>query len=436
MVKNMKHFLSRFKHTAIAAALLLSFALTGCSGFAARNSSASSDQGSELASPQSSSMSRESSETSAEASASVQEAADRSAEASAPAESADPRVKGLLASMTLNEKIYQLFIVTQEQLTGVGTVTKSGKASREALERQPVGGIIYFEPNIVSPEQCTEMIRNIQSYSRTGLFIAVDEEGGRVARLGNNPDMGTTAFPGGQAALGQTENPEKVYEAGRTIGSDLVRFGFNLNLAPVAEITDDVEHSVIGERSFGGDPEMTAKMVASMVTGLHEGGVLCTLKHFPGHGETTTDPHDGYTQMDKDLEELREKDFVPFRSGAKAGADFLMMGHFSSPQLTGDDLPATLSPGMIALAREELGFQGLIMTDSLSMGAITDRYSSGEAAVAALQAGADILLMPADLDAAVQAIQDAVEKGSITEDRIEESVEKILAKKLEWGIIV
>lgn len=350
-------------------------------------------------------------------------------------DSVGSKAKELLSSMTLEEKIYQLFIVTQEQLTGMGTVTQSGETTQKAIERQPVGGIIYFEPNIVSPEQCTEMIRNLQSYTKTTLFIAVDEEGGRVARLGNNPDMGTTAFPGGQAALGKTGDPEKAHEAGRTIGQDLTRFGFNLNLAPVAEITDDVEHSVIGERSFGGDPALVANMVDAMVTGLHEGGVLCTLKHFPGHGDTTTDPHDGYTEMSKELEELREKDFVPFRAGVQAGADFLMMGHFSSPQLTGNDLPATLSPEMIALAREELHFDGLVMTDSLSMGAITERYSSGEAAVAALRAGADIILMPADLDSAVQAIEEAVERGEVTEERIEKSVEQILTKKLEWGIV-
>lgn len=247
--------------------------------------------------------------------------------------------------------------------------------------------------------------------------------------------MGTTAFPGGQAAIGKTADPEQAYIAGSTIGNDISRFGFNLDLAPVAEITDDVEHSVIGERSFGGDPVLTAQMVSSMVKGLHKGGVLCTLKHFPGHGDTTSDPHNGYTEMSKPLEDLMENDFVPFRAGAEAGADFLMMGHFSSPQLTGDDVPATLSKQMIALAKEQLDFAGLIMTDSLSMGAITDRYSSGEAAVMALQAGADIILMPENLDEAVDGISSAIENGEISVERIDESVKKILFKKIDAGII-
>lgn len=349
---------------------------------------------------------------------------------------AEVKAEEILGSMTLNEKIYQLFIVTQEQLTGVGQVTKSGDVSKKSIQQMQVGGIIYFEPNIVTPEQCTEMIQNIQSFSKLGLFIAVDEEGGRVARLGNNPDMGTTAFPGGQAAIGKTGDPEQAYIAGCTIGTDISRFGFNLNLSPVAEITDDVEHSVIGERSFGGDPVLTAQMVSSMVKGLHEGGVLCTLKHFPGHGDTTSDPHNGYTEMSKSLEDLMENDFVPFRAGAEAGADFLMMGHFSSPQLTGDDVPATLSKQMITLAKEQLDFAGLIMTDSLSMGAITDRYSSGEAAVMALQAGADIILMPQNLDEAVDGVSSAIENGEISVERIDESVKKILLKKLEAGIIL
>lgn len=361
-----------------------------------------------------------------------------SAEGKKPEEeknSASSVAQKLLGELSLREKIFQMFIVTHEQITGVSNVTRSGEQTKDAIERLPVGGIIYFEPNIVSPEQCSNMIENLQSYSKLGLFIAVDEEGGRVARLGNNPDMNTTAFPGGQAAIGRTGEPEKARQVGKTIGHDISQYGFNLNLAPVAEITDDTEHSVIGARSFGGDPELVSQMVSEMVTGMHEGGVLCTLKHFPGHGDTTSDPHDGYTETSKSLEELEQQDFLPFRAGVQAGAEFLMMGHFSAPQLTGDDVPATLSETMISLAREELGFQGLIMTDSLSMGAITDRYSSGEAAVTAVQAGADVILMPVDLESAVNALEEAVSEGALSEKRIDESVEKILTVKVEHGII-
>lgn len=366
------------------------------------------------------------------------ESASTSAQGSLPERELIPasaRAKEILGELSLREKIYQMFIVTHEQIAGVSRVTQSGEQTKEAIERQPVGGIIYFEPNIVSPEQCSSMIENLQSYSKLGLFIAVDEEGGRVARLGNNPDMNTTAFPGGQAAIGRTGDPANARQAGKTIGQDISQYGFNLNLAPVAEITDDTEHSVIGERSFGGDPELVSQMVSEMVTGMHEGGVLCTLKHFPGHGDTTSDPHDGYTETSRSLEELEQRDFLPFRAGVQAGAEFLMMGHFSAPQLTGDDVPATLSKTMISLAREKLDFQGLIMTDSLSMGAITDRYSSGEAAVTAVQAGADVILMPANLDSAVSALEEAVSEGRLTEERIDESVEKILSVKVEHGII-
>ena len=345
------------------------------------------------------------------------------------------RTQELLSKMTQDEKLYQLFIVTQEQLTGVSQVTRSGETTRDAIERMPVGGVIYFERNIISPEQCSKMIENLQSYSKLGLFIAVDEEGGRVARLGNNPDMNTTAFPGGQAAIGKTEDPLNARRSGKTIGQDISRYGFNLNLAPVAEITDDTEHSVIGARSFGGDPDLVSEMVSEMVRGLHEGGVLCTLKHFPGHGDTTSDPHDGYTETSRTLEELRKRDFLPFQAGVQAGADFLMMGHFSAPQLAGDDVPATLSKDMIDLAKKELNFKCLIMTDSLSMGAITDRYSSGEAAVKALEAGADVILMPADLDGAMDGLKSALDEGNVSQDRIDESVEKILMVKLESGII-
>ncbi len=344
------------------------------------------------------------------------------------------RAREILASMTLEEQVYQMFIVTPETLTGASTVTQAGATTKAALQAHPVGGLVYFAANILTPEQCTTMISNTQSYSEIGLFIAVDEEGGRVARIGSNSAMGTTSFSS-MSTIGSTGDVSKAYEVGSTIGTEIAQFGFNLDFAPVADVNSNPNNTVIGDRAFGSDPELVAEMVASAVQGFRDSGMLCTLKHFPGHGDTDTDSHYGYTEVLKTLQELRSVEFLPFQAGIDAGADFVMMGHISVPEVTGDDTPASLSATMIGILRDELNFQGLIITDSMVMSAITDRYTSAQAAVLAVQAGVDVILEPSSLTGAVQGILSAVEEGTISEERIQESVVKILEVKLRSGII-
>lgn len=341
----------------------------------------------------------------------------------------------ILEDMTLEEKIYQLFIVTQEQITGVGTVIQSGDASRTAIETHPVGGIIYFAANVISREQTAEMIRNIQSYSKLGLFIAVDEEGGSVARIGSNSAMGTTAFPA-MGTIGASGQQEQAYHVGRTIGSEILELGFNLDFAPVADVFSNPSNTVIGNRAFSSDPQTAADMVAACAEGFSDSGMLCTLKHFPGHGDTGADSHYGAVEITKTLEELKECEFLPFQAGIDAGAPFVMVGHITAPNVTEVDLPATLSHEIVTgLLKDMLGFEGLVITDSMAMQAITDNYTSGEAAVMALQAGVDIILMPQNLTDAVSSISGAVASGELTEARIDESVLKILETKIEAGII-
>lgn len=337
----------------------------------------------------------------------------------------------LLNTMTLQEKVYQLFIVTQEQLTGIKTVVQSGETSKAAVQKQPVGGIVYFAKNIVSPTQCTDMISGIQSASKIPLFIAVDEEGGTVARLGNSPNMGVTKFPN----MGTLTSEDDAYYIGKTIGFDIRKFGFNLNFAPVADVNSNPQNPVIADRSFSSDAVTAGNMVAAAVKGFKESGVLCTLKHFPGHGDTLTDSHQEYTEVDKTLDELRQTEFVPFQSGVTAGADCVMVGHLSLPKITGNRLPATLSKPLIDLLKNEIGFEGLIITDSLSMNVITDSYSAAEAAVMALQAGVDVLLMPEDLTVAANGVVNAVEQGVLLQSQIDASVLKILQTKFASGIL-
>ncbi|MCD8197693.1 MAG: hypothetical protein LUE24_11125 [Lachnospiraceae bacterium] len=343
-------------------------------------------------------------------------------------------VAELLAAMTLEEQICQMFIVTPEQLTGVSVATRAGSTTQEALQTYPVGGIVYFADNLVTWEQCSEMIANSQSYSKIGLFIAVDEEGGTVARIGNNSAMGTTSFPN-MKTIGDSGDTEEARSVGYIIGSEIGELGFNLDFAPVADIDSNPDNPVIGDRSFGTDASVVSEMVAAAVQGFRESGTLCTLKHFPGHGDTATDSHEGYTELNKTLEELYQVEFVPFQSGIAAGADFVMVGHISVPQVTGDDVPASLSGTMIDILKNDLGFGGLVITDSMQMEAVTDRWSSGEAAVMAVQAGVDVILMPENLEEAVSGLLDAVRSGEITEERIAGSVQKILETKIRAGIV-
>lgn len=356
-----------------------------------------------------------------------------------PAATQDPviqQAENILASMTQEEKVYQLFMVTPEQLTGVSLVTQSGETSKAAIAAKPVGGVIYFAENLRARAQCTTMIQNLQSYSKLGLFIGVDEEGGTVARLGNNPAMGTTRFPA-MGDIGRTGDATQAYQAGMTIGTDLKALGFNLDFAPVADVNSNPDNPVIGTRSFSNDPTVASAMVAACVSGFQDSGILCTLKHFPGHGDTATDSHVADAVTNKTADELRACELLPFSAGIQTGAPVVMVGHIHTPAATQEDVPATLSAEIIGgLLRGELGFQGLVITDSMSMAAITDHYTPEDAAVKAIQAGADLLLMPQNLDSAAAGITQALQNGALSEERLNESILRILQAKIRYGIIV
>lgn len=340
--------------------------------------------------------------------------------------------QSILNGMMLDEKICQMMFVTPEAITGVSAATRAGEATKNAIEQYPVGGIIYFAQNIQSREQVTEMIRATQEYSEIPLFTGVDEEGGRVARIGSKTAMGTTKL----GAMKNVKSKEEAYNVGKTLGADLKGLLFNVDFAPVADVIVYEKNSEIGDRSFGTDPVWVADMVSEVVRGMEGEGVSSVLKHFPGHGSTKTNSHTGYSESTRTLEELRACEFVPFKSGIDAGCDFVMVSHMTLVNATEEKLPASLSYEVITgYLKGELGFEGIVITDSLSMGAITKEYAATVAPVLAIKAGADMLLMPSDVNAAKNAVADAVANGEITEERINESVEKILRIKIEKGIM-
>lgn len=355
---------------------------------------------------------------------------------------------GLLGEMTLREKVGQLFLVRPDALdpalsqqtiddADVSGVTEVSETMAAFLEEYPVGGVVLFGKNITDEVQLRGLIAGLQRSSPVPLLIGIDEEGGVVARLANSPGFGLPQYESAAAVGAQGTDAVRAMSA--EIGTYLAGYGINLDFAPVADVNTNPDNPVIGTRAFSSDPQEAADCVNAAVEGFSRAGVLCCLKHFPGHGDTAGDSHDGTVYTEKTMEELRACEFLPFEAGIRAGAPLVMVGHIAAPNaVEGEesDLPATFSRVLITdVLRDELGFAGVVLTDSLAMGAITETYTPGEAAVLALQAGADLLLMPAGLAQAYDGVLAAVEDGRLTEECIDESVARILALKQQAGLL-
>ena len=338
----------------------------------------------------------------------------------------------LMETMSLEEKIWQMIFVTPDELTGVYGPTAGGETTRQCLENYPVGGLVYFSQNIVNQAQITNMISSTQGHSKIPLFICVDEEGGLVSRLSK---IGVTETKDPMATYGAAGDPQAVYDLGSEFARQLSSVGFNLDYAPVADVLTNPNNTEIGNRAFSSDPQVVATMVTEMVKGLQDGNVISCLKHFPGHGSTSADSHMGVSISQRTVEELRAEEFQSFRAGIAAGAELVMISHMSLPKVTGNEEPCEFSEVVVTeLLRKELGFQGLIVTDSQEMGAV-GIYGSDEAAVRAVLAGCDVITMPEDKVKAFNGILQAVQEGTLTEERINESVLRILSLKYEYGII-
>ena len=349
--------------------------------------------------------------------------------------SAKERAETILSAMSLSDMVYQMLFITPEALTGIGLAVAAGETTKNALAQYPVGGLIYFAGNFQDRAQTKQMLENTQVYAKIPLFLAVDEEGGRVSRLGDNPAMGTTKQPPMQK-IGETGDATKAYAVGKVLAADLKALGLNVNFAPDADVLLHEENTEIGDRAFGTDAEVVSAMVANVVKGLEDNGVSSTLKHFPGHGSTYVNSHNGTSESKRTLEELRKNELLPFQAGIAAGADFIMVSHMTLVNAGIEKVPCSVSEAVITdLLKDELGYKGIVITDSFQMGAITQLYTAGQAAVKTVQAGVDMLLMPEDFKAAHAAILQAVERGEIAQARIEESVKKILALKIEKGLL-
>jgi len=360
------------------------------------------------------------------------EEADTPLPAATPAPTEDAagaeEVQKLVSKMSLSEKIYQMFLVSPEAVTKVSKVTAAGPATQKALQKYPVGGFLYSKSNLVSQEQTRTMLENVQEYANLPLLLACDEEGGRVSRLSA---IGVTKLEAMYTY--RQQGRAKAVENAEILANDLKSCGFNTDFAPVADVWSNSVNTVIGNRAYSDDFQEAADLVAGAVEGFHTGRIACTLKHFPGHGDTAEDSHEGPAYVTKTLAELRTQELLPFRSGIQAGADLVMVGHLIVSDV--DEEPALFSKKLVTdLLREEMGFEGVILTDSLQMDAIADFYESGETALRAVQAGVDMLLCPENLDEAAQALLEAVETGELSEERINASVTRILTLKHQYEL--
>ena len=349
-----------------------------------------------------------------------------------------------LAGMTLREKVGQLFFVrpdaldpaqTQEQINDANTdgATALTDAMAATLADYPVGGVVLFGKNITGQQQLDDFVGQLHAALATPMLVGIDEEGGLVARLANHPAFDLPKYESAAAVAAQ--GADAVREMSATIGSYLNTFNIDLDFAPDADVNTNPNNPVIGDRAFASDPQTAAEMVTAAVEGFAATDTLCCIKHYPGHGDTAEDSHKSLAVTHKTWDELQACELLPFQAGIQAGVDLVMVGHIAAPEVTGNDLPASLSPQLVGTLRSELGYTGAIITDSMAMEGITDQHSAGEAAVLAIQAGIDILLMPNGLTEAFDAVVAAVEDGAIPESRIEESAARVLALKLKRGLI-
>ena len=363
-------------------------------------------------------------------------------------------IKAIIDKMTLEQKVAQLFVVSPETLTGVDSVQYAGDMTYQALQDYPVGGIVFAKDNIDSSSQFGTMTDNLQSYSEDisgfPLFLAAAEEGGNASVLGNNDNLdeyyensysdddsdyssssansvhsGATSM----SEIGRKDDSTNAYEAGKSIGSLMSAYGLNLDLAPVADVLSG-NSTGIGDRTFGTDAQTVSDMALEVIRGIQEEDVNAAMKYFPGYGAASSNMS-GFPVINSSLDELKKKEFLPYSNAIAQGLDFVMVGHISVPNVTGDDTPASLSEKMISeVLRKDLGFKGIVMTDYLNDKTIVKNYGAADAAVKAIQAGADLLLEPDDLEAAYEGVLKAVKKGDITEDRLDESIYRILRVKL------
>ncbi len=359
----------------------------------------------------------------------------------------EQQVETALSQMSLRDKVGQMFWIRPEYLIekiADGTVTPttaewpsynvtSVTDEMAQLDSEyPAGGIILFAHNCVDPQQLKAFVPQLKALKNSPL-LCIDEEGGRVARLANNPAFGLNKYES-MTWLCQNGKQQAVYNAASYIGSYLKEYGFDLDFAPVSDVNSNPDNPIIGTRAFSSDADSVGMMVCSYLDGLSANGIIGCIKHFPGHGDTKTDTHLGYAETQKTWAEMTACEMVPFKAGIQHGVETIMTAHITAPNVDNSNVPSTMSSLILQdKLRKELGYNNLIVTDAMEMGAISQQYTPEDAAVKSIQAGVDVVLCVHSYKKAFDAVVNAVKAGTISEERINESVRRILSIKIKHG---
>ena len=332
----------------------------------------------------------------------------------------EEKIDKIMNKMTIEEKIGQMLIIYDTHET-------VDKELKDFIEDVKPSGFIINQSNITTFAKTKKYIADLKANSEIPLIISIDQEGGSVQRLQNLEDKKATYVPS-MFYVGKTKDYDLAYEVGQVLAEDMRTLGINVAYAPVCDIFSNPNNKVIGNRSFGTSPNLVANMCTSLGKGLEDNGIIATYKHFPGHGDTATDSHTSLPVINKTYEELLNNELIPFKKAIENNAKIIMVGHIAFPDLTNDNIPASLSKKIITnLLKNDLGYDGLVITDALNMGALINNYSDEDIYVKAVEAGVDILLMPTDAKKAIEVIKD-----NISVERIDESVKKILIFKYTY----
>ncbi|WP_236686913.1 beta-N-acetylhexosaminidase [Ornithinibacillus contaminans] len=339
----------------------------------------------------------------------------------------DMDIPSLVDSMSLNEKIGQMI------MGGIDGTTPTPETIN-LIEDYKLGGIIFFSKNLIDVGQSLDLVNGIKranASNKVPLFLSVDQEGGLVQRLPGVQDLPTNK------EIGLRNDPDLSYQIGGILGQELKAFGMNLNYVPVMDVNSNPDNPVIGDRSFGDNPALVSELGIQTMKGMEAENIIPVIKHFPGHGDTAVDSHLELPRIDKSLQELRELELIPFTNAIQEGVDVVMVAHILFPQLD-TEYPSSMSKPIITdLLRDELNFDGVVITDDIYMDAIKSHYEVGNAAVQSIKAGSDIVLISkeyADIVSGFDALKQAVETGEITEDRLNESVSRILKLKQKYQL--
>lgn len=342
-------------------------------------------------------------------------------------ENKEDKIDELIRSMTMEEKVGQLFIVAF-QGKGVNNEIK------ELIEKYKVSGVILFSGNISDKENTKYLIKELKTINEKNnppLFISVDEEGGRVTRMPSDIEKTPAS-----SVVGKKNDVNFAREVGTTIGKNLNLLGYNMNFAPVLDIFSNPKNTVIGDRAFGSDVDTVVKMANSEIKGFEENNIIAVPKHFPGHGDTEVDSHVGLPIVNKSLDELKAFELKPFESAINNGIEAIMVSHIILSKIDKEN-PATLSKDVINILKDDLTFDGVIVSDDMTMGAITSNYNLPDAVVKSINAGMDLVLVCNGIENQVNSIKkvkESISSGVIKEERLNDAVRKILRLKLKYDI--